>query len=89
VNRQVHGGYSGKETLHMHKHFMVLLIGSLLFALLFLWQTRFMGHAPGQEGAIMVFGIAMRNAIRVVFLYSVFVVLVFGHHFFGGGGKSS
>jgi hypothetical protein len=73
----------------MHKHFMVLLVGSLLFALLFLLQTRFMGHAPGQEGAIMVFGIAMRNAIRVIFLYSVFAVLVFAHYVFCGVPKSS
>jgi hypothetical protein len=71
----------------MQKHFMVLLVGSLLFALLFLWQTRFPGHM-GLEGATMVFGIAMRNAIRVIFLYVVFVVLVVGHHFLGGG-KSS
>ena len=73
----------------MHKHFMILLVGSLLFAQLFLWETRFMGHAPGQEGAIMVCGIVMRNAIRVIFLYSAFAVLVFGHYVFCGAPKSS
>ena len=65
----------------MHKHFKVLLAGSLLFALLFVLQTKFMGHS-GPEGAIMVFGIAIRNAIRVIFLYSVFAILVFGHYVF-------
>ena len=70
----------------MQKHFLVLLAGSLLFALLFVWQTRFMGHT-GAEGAIMVFGIAIRNAIRVIFLYSVFVILVFGHHVFHNAEK--
>jgi len=65
----------------MHKHFVVLLIGSLLFALLFVVQTRFMGH-EGVESVIMVLGVAMRNAIRVIFLYSVFAILVFGHYFF-------
>jgi hypothetical protein len=73
----------------MHKHFVVLLIGSLLFAVLFLWQTRFMGHAPGQEGAIMVFGIVIRNAVRVMFLYIAFAVLVFGHYVFCGVPKTS
>ncbi len=70
----------------MHKHFAVLLIGSLVFALLFLWQTRLMPHA-GSEAAIMVIGIAMRNAIRLAFLYAVFAVLVFGHYAFHNGDK--
>ena len=70
----------------MQKHFIVLLIGSVFFALLFLWHTLLMPHF-GAEGAVMVFAIAVRNALRVIFLYAAFVILVFGHFTFEGKTK--
>ena len=66
----------------MKMHFLVLVVGSIIFALLFVLQTRFIPHA-GSEAAIMVLGIALRNALRAAFLYLVFAVLVFGHYVFG------
>ncbi len=63
----------------MSKHLWTLVVGSVIFAVIFLIYTRLLPHV-GTEGAVMVFAIAMRNALRVVFLYAVFVILVFGHH---------
>ncbi len=56
----------------MNKHFVMLLVGTGIFVVMFLWETTPF-HSSGVEEVI-------RHASRVGFLYAAFLVVLFGHH---------
>jgi len=62
----------------MNKHFIVLLAGSSLFVVMFLWQTAPM-RAANFEGARMVYMHTKQRAMRTVVPYGAFLVVLFGH----------